>query len=115
MLAERLRPYADEDNLLVLGLPRGGVLGSRAPAVTAGPPISERPLSFLSGDTALEGNANIPSGAREIVIFAHGKGSGRTSPRSRYVASVLNEAGFATLLIDLLPRMRTVWTTQPGN
>jgi predicted alpha/beta-hydrolase family hydrolase len=57
---------------------------------------SERDISFLSGDTALEGSARIPSGARGIVVFAHGSGSGRHSPRNRQVAAVLTEAGLAT-------------------
>jgi dienelactone hydrolase len=59
-------------------------------------------ISFLSGDTALEGSATVPSGARGIVVFAHGSGSSRHSPRNRHVAAVLHEAGLATLLIDLL-------------
>jgi hypothetical protein len=63
---------------------------------------AERDISFLSGATALEGSARIPSGARGIAVFAHGSGSGRHSPRNRQVAAVLNEAGLATLLIDLL-------------
>ncbi|KAF7636324.1 hypothetical protein Mgra_00004310, partial [Meloidogyne graminicola] len=44
----------------------------------------------------------IPSGARSIVIFAHGSGSGRLSPRNNYVAAELRRAGMATLLLDLL-------------
>ena len=44
----------------------------------------------------------MPSGARAIVVFAHGSGSSRHSPRNRYVAGVLNQAGLATLLFDLL-------------
>lgn len=50
----------------------------------------------------LEGNLQIPRGARGIVMFAHGSGSGRHSPRNRYVARMLQEGGFATLLMDLL-------------
>ncbi len=53
-----------------------------------------------SGD--LEGNLTVPEDARGVVLFAHGSGSSRLSPRNRYVARVLNEAGLATLLIDLL-------------
>jgi dienelactone hydrolase len=64
--------------------------------------VSERTISFLSGETALEGAITVPSDARGIVVFAHGSGSGRHSPRNRYVASVLNDEGLATLLIDLL-------------
>lgn len=51
---------------------------------------------------ALKGLINIPKGAKGIVLFAHGSGSGRLSPRNQYVASVLAEGGIATLLMDLL-------------
>ena len=44
----------------------------------------------------------VPQGARGVVLFAHGSGSSRHSPRNRHVAGVLNESGLATLLIDLL-------------
>lgn len=51
---------------------------------------------------SLRGNLAIPGEAIGIVIFAHGSGSSRHSPRNRYVAQVLQEAGLATLLMDLL-------------
>lgn len=51
---------------------------------------------------SLEGILDIPEGARSIVLFAHGSGSSRHSPRNAFVARVLNRAGFATLLFDLL-------------
>lgn len=50
----------------------------------------------------LGGTLTIPPDARGIVIFAHGSGSSRRSPRNRFVADVLNDGGFATLLMDLL-------------
>jgi dienelactone hydrolase len=50
----------------------------------------------------LRGTLNIPADARGLVLFAHGTGSSRHSPRNRYVASVLREGGLATLLFDLL-------------
>jgi len=50
----------------------------------------------------LEGNLCVPTGARGIVLFAHGSGSSRHSPRNRFVAERLQEAGLATLLFDLL-------------
>jgi putative phosphoribosyl transferase len=50
----------------------------------------------------LEGDLNKPPGARGLVVFAHGSGSGRFSPRNRAVAETLVEAGLATLLMDLL-------------
>ncbi len=55
-----------------------------------------------AGAARLEGILTLPEGARSIVIFAHGSGSSRLSPRNTYVAQVLNEAGIGTLLFDLL-------------
>lgn len=52
--------------------------------------------------TVLEGILVIPKGAKGLVLFAHGSGSGRHSPRNIFVATALNKVGFATLLIDLL-------------
>lgn len=54
------------------------------------------------GRPALPGSFVVPSGARGLIIFAHGSGSSRLSPRNRYVADVLNENRYATLLFDLL-------------
>jgi putative phosphoribosyl transferase len=51
---------------------------------------------------ALEGTLAVPSDARGVVLFAHGSGSSRFSPRNRFVARVLRDAGLATLLVDLL-------------
>lgn len=62
----------------------------------------ERPVQIPIGSTTLEGNLDIPEGARAVVLFAHGSGSSRHSPRNRYVARVLRDAGLATLLLDLL-------------
>jgi putative phosphoribosyl transferase len=56
------------------------------------------------GGLALPGHLILPDGATAIVLFVHGSGSGRRSPRNRYVASVLNAAGLGTLLFDLLTR-----------
>jgi dienelactone hydrolase len=53
-------------------------------------------------DAVLQGDLSVPRGATGIVAFAHGSGSGRHSPRNRFVAEKLNEAGLATLLMDLL-------------
>jgi dienelactone hydrolase len=54
------------------------------------------------GDVALEGDLVVPEGAAGVVLFAHGSGSSRHSPRNRQVAARLNDAGLGTLLIDLL-------------
>lgn len=55
-----------------------------------------------AGQVQLEGNLVIPNTATGIVLFAHGSGSDRHSPRNQYVAEVLHQNGLATLLIDLL-------------
>jgi putative phosphoribosyl transferase len=52
----------------------------------------------------VDGHLVVPAGATGVVVFAHGSGSSRHSARNRYVASVLNEAGLATLLFDLLTK-----------
>ncbi|MBA3547102.1 MAG: dienelactone hydrolase family protein [Nannocystis sp.] len=51
---------------------------------------------------ALDGDLVVPTTSRGVVVFAHGSGSGRHSPRNRAVAASLQQAGFATLLMDLL-------------
>ena len=62
----------------------------------------ERVVRVAVGLVTLEGDLSLPEGARGVVLFAHGSGSSRHSPRNRYVARLLNEAKLATLLIDLL-------------
>ena len=66
--------------------------------------MEEREVRVLAGPVELEGSLGLPEGAEGVVLFAHGSGSGRHSPRNRYVAGVLLEAGLATLMIDLLTR-----------
>ena len=64
---------------------------------------AEREVRIAIGaEGAILGNLRVPSAACGLVIFAHGSGSSRLSPRNRYVAEVLERAGLATLLIDLL-------------
>jgi len=62
----------------------------------------EREITFRGGKNPLPGRLRIPVGARGIVLFAHGSGSSRLSPRNRQVAGVLEEAALATFLFDLL-------------
>jgi len=59
-------------------------------------------VQITAGSANLEGNLAIPEEAEGIVLFAHGSGSSRFSPRNRFVARVLRERGVATLLTDLL-------------
>ena len=64
--------------------------------------MQEREVRVSAGPVTLEGSLGIPNSAGGVVLFAHGSGCGRHSPRNRYVARVLREANLATLLIDLL-------------
>ena len=63
---------------------------------------TEHPISIPYEDVHLEGLLHIPHAVKAIVIFAHGSGSSRFSPRNQYIAKTLQESQFATLLFDLL-------------
>jgi putative phosphoribosyl transferase len=67
-----------------------------------GQAIEHTPVAISVDSIQLEGYLSVPTAASSMVVFAHGSGSSRHSPRNRFVADVLNEAGLATLLIDLL-------------
>lgn len=56
----------------------------------------------IIGALRLAGDLDVPAGASALVVFAHGSGSSRLSPRNQAVAKALNEQGIATLLFDLL-------------
>ena len=62
----------------------------------------ETEVRIPAGAATLEGNLRVPTAARGIVLFVHGSGSSRHSPRNQFVAQTLNDAGLATLLFDLL-------------
>lgn len=62
----------------------------------------ERPVKLTTGEINLEGTIYLPEEACGLVIFAHGSGSNRLSPRNTFVSNVLQHAGLGTLLIDLL-------------
>jgi putative phosphoribosyl transferase len=62
----------------------------------------EHLIQITAGPVTLEGTLSVPADARGVVLFAHGSGSSRHSPRNRHVASVLQAGGLATVLIDLL-------------
>lgn len=64
--------------------------------------MKARAVTIAADDAALPGDLVLPRAARGLVLFAHGSGSSRLSPRNRYVAGVLNDDGLATLLFDLL-------------
>jgi dienelactone hydrolase len=62
----------------------------------------EREVHFPAAGAHLRGTLALPEGSAAAVIFAHGSGSGRLSPRNRQVAAAINAAGIGTLLFDLL-------------
>ena len=62
----------------------------------------ERTVQVRAGEVSLEGSLSLPDGAEGLVLFAHGSGSSRHSPRNRFVAAELRRAGLAALLFDLL-------------
>ncbi len=64
----------------------------------------EADVIIQADDVTIEGSLVAPEGAKGVVLFAHGSGSSRFSPRNRYVASVLQRERFATLLMDLLTK-----------
>ncbi|MGA2175896.1 MAG: alpha/beta fold hydrolase [Verrucomicrobiota bacterium] len=65
-------------------------------------PVPEAVVQLAAGNVLLEGNLVMPEGAVGMVLFAHGSGSSRHSPRNRVVAQALRRAGLGTLLFDLL-------------
>lgn len=64
--------------------------------------VSSRPIEVVAGRLTLPGDLRVPEHATGVVLFVHGSGSSRHSPRNRAVAEHLNEGGLATVLFDLL-------------
>jgi len=71
------------------------------PERTQKEPLGEH-VGVRCGDVVLDGDLTVPDGAAGLVIFAHGSGSSRFSPRNRYVARQMQDGGLGTLLFDLL-------------
>lgn len=82
---------------------------------TSPKPVPERLVQIPAGPAKLEGMLSIPEGAQGIVLFAHGSGSSRHSPRNRYVAQMLGQAYLATLLLDLLTLEEEAIDQQTGQ
>ncbi|SDE94240.1 dienelactone hydrolase family protein [Myxococcus virescens] len=74
-----------------------------------------REVEVQVGDVVLGGSLGVPDGARGLVIFAHGSGSSRFSPRNRAVARALRAQGLATLLFDLLSEAEEVEDARTGE
>ncbi|MDH4083601.1 MAG: dienelactone hydrolase family protein [Nitrospira sp.] len=68
-------------------------------------PQHEHSVRITKGELVLEGILGLPAGPRGVVVFAHGSGSGRLSPRNNFVARHLQQNGLATLLLDLLTKV----------
>jgi putative phosphoribosyl transferase len=64
--------------------------------------VCDEEVEIAIGDATLAGHLTVPTGAPGVVVFAHGSGSSRHSPRNRFVAQTLVDAGLGTLLLDLL-------------
>ena len=65
-------------------------------------PGEDEPVTIAAGEVRLDGSLAVPAGATAVVVFAHGSGSSRHSPRNAAVAASLQERGLGTLLFDLL-------------
>ena len=65
-------------------------------------PVATQEVRVATAGVELEGSLAVPKDAQGVVLFAHGSGSSRHSPRNQYVARVLRQAGIGTLLIDLM-------------
>ena len=92
-------PDADVVALLDRARTRGSTTAGTPDAAS---PAVDEDVEVAVGSVRLGGHLTVPGGAVGVVVFAHGSGSSRHSPRNRLVAGVLNEAGLATLLFDLL-------------
>lgn len=89
------------DDEVVAILERAAARAEHVPADRPDP-VQGAEVAVQAGPVRLAGHLTVPENARGIVIFAHGSGSSRHSPRNRFVATVLNRAGLGTLLFDLL-------------
>jgi putative phosphoribosyl transferase len=98
----RFREMSDGE---VIALLDGSSDGSRhivTSSAKARPPLRDEEVRVTAGPVSVAGHLTIPEHPIGIVIFAHGSGSSRHSPRNRYIVKVLNNVGLATLLFDLL-------------
>ncbi|HYL53005.1 MAG TPA: phosphoribosyltransferase, partial [Acidimicrobiia bacterium] len=94
---------SDDEVVRLLAAPREPVVASANSVPNPGdPPGRDEEVEVHAGAATVSGHLTVPEGTHAIVVFAHGSGSSRHSPRNRFVASVLNRTGLGTLLFDLL-------------
>ena len=98
----RFPQVSDGEVLACLERAATAQLGAGRSAGATDPPGRSEGVEPQAGTVRLIGCLALPEGAQEIVVFVHGSGSSRHSPRNRHVAAVLNDAGLGTLLFDLL-------------
>lgn len=72
-------------------------------------------VTISVGSALLDGDLTLPAGTTAVVLFAHGSGSSRHSPRNRYVAAELQAAGLGTLLLDLLTAREEAIDARTGH
>ena len=93
----------DDEVVWLLAQPRADpTADAPSTAMSDDPPLLDEEVDVHAGTMRVGGHLAIPDGTTNVVVFAHGSGSSRHSPRNRFVASVLNRAGLGTLLFDLL-------------
>jgi putative phosphoribosyl transferase len=105
------RDFAQTTDEEVAGLLARAQIGRREPAqvsVDDDPYLVDEEVEVLAGPVPLAGHLTIPEHPAGLVVFAHGSGSSRHSPRNRYVAAMLNRARLGTLLFDLLTQHEEV-------
>ena len=93
---------SDDEVVALLDRARDGFRDVVASASAGDPPLRDEEVRVAAGPVSVAGHLTIPEQPAGIVVFAHGSGSSRFSPRNIYVADVLNVSGMATLLFDLL-------------
>lgn len=93
---------SDDEVVALLDRAREGLPEAAASGIADDPSLRDEEVRVAAGRVWVAGHLTIPEHPTGIVVFAHGSGSSRHSPRNRYVAEVLNAAGLATLLFDLL-------------
>jgi putative phosphoribosyl transferase len=93
---------SDDEVIALLDRAHEGFRERAVASASDDPPLRDEEVRVSVGPVTVVGHLTIPEHPLGIVVFAHGSGSSRHSPRNRYVAEVLNGAGLATLLFDLL-------------
>jgi putative phosphoribosyl transferase len=93
---------SDDEVVQILDAAAARARPASAPSARGGPPDVDEDVEIRIDGTMLAGHLTVPPDAGGLVVFAHGSGSSRHSPRNRFVARVLERGGLATLLFDLL-------------